>query len=171
MENFFPGGADETLEVVFRLLLNALVEESADLGVFFERLIDFCGARIGDDFFHDQRVQLRVLRLLEPVILEQTLELGVEVLVVAHALDVMAHGDPLDVQDRHADPQRAVREHEPAHVFGRTDEVAMAAEAVLEFLAEALEEVDVLRLLAGELEQRAHPVVVPRSLGRAWSTT
>ena len=53
-----------------------------------------------------------------------------------------------------------VREHGAGDLLRRTDDLAAAAEPALELLAEALEELDVLGLLAGEAEQRAHPTGV-----------
>src|SRR5512139_3972854 len=54
--------------------------------------------------------------------------------------------------------------NEAANLFGRADEVALAAEALFKLLAETFEEVDMLRLFAGKPEQRPNSVVVPREL-------
>ena len=81
-----------------------------------------------------------------------------------HAFDIVPEGNPFDVEDRDAGPERAVRQHETRDILGRSDEVALAAEACLEFLAEALEQVNVLGFLAGKLKQRAHAVVVAGKL-------
>src|SRR5262245_40998144 len=105
-----------------------------------------------------------MLGLLQPLVFQQVLELWVEILVVLHAFDVVPESHPLDVQDRNRDSQGTVRKHEPLHILCGTDKVALVAEACFEFLAEALEKVNVLRLLAGKLEQSTDLVVVSREL-------
>ena len=102
-----------------------------------------------------------MLRLLHPVVAQQALELRVEVLVVADALDVVPLRHPLDLQDHERHGERVVRQHRArdrrAAARSRRSGVPKPR---CELLAEALEEVDVLRLLAREREQRADAVVV-----------
>ena len=50
-------------------------------------------------------------------------------------------------------------------VLGRADERAGARKALLEVLAEGLEQMDMLGLLAGKLQQRAHPIIVAGEMG------
>jgi len=68
------------------------------------------------------------------------------------------------MQDRNADPERAVRQNKFLHVLSRSDKFAGAAEARFEFLAEAFEKVNMLGFLAGKLQKRARPVIVAREL-------
>ena len=105
-----------------------------------------------------------MLRLFQPVVLEQALELMVEILIVPDAFDVMPERDPLDMQDRNPDSQRTVGQDKSVDIFCRTDKVALAAETCFEFLPEALEKMNMLRLFAGELEQSTDTIVVAREL-------
>ena len=59
-----------------------------------------------------------------------------------------------------ADRERIVAEDLGADRFGRADHLAFDREAPLERRVEALEQMDVLGFLAGEVEQRADPPVV-----------
>src|SRR5688572_15706678 len=154
------GRLHETLDIELGLLLDALIQESADLCVLLKSLVDLLRRGIAHDFLNHQRIELGVLRLFEPVMLEQALELRVEILVIFNALDVVSQGDPFDVQNRYADAQRAVRQHVTRNLLGRADEVARAAEALVELLRKTLEQVNVLGFLAGKLKKGAHAVVV-----------
>ena len=58
------------------------------------------------------------------------------------------------------DAQRRVVEDGRGDLLGRADHAAGRAEPLLELLHEPLEELDVLRLLLGEAQERAHLVVV-----------
>lgn len=60
--------------------------------------------------------------------------------------------------ERHA--ERVVGEHGSRDLVWRADDFAAHAKAPLELVAKAPEQVDVLGLLRGEAEQRAHAVVV-----------
>ena len=72
----------------------------------------------------------------------------------------MLLGHPLDHQDDEADRERIVAEHLGADRFGRADHPAFDREAADEGGVEALEQMDVLGFLAGEVEERPHPPVV-----------
>jgi hypothetical protein len=63
--------------------------------------------------------------------------------------------EPLDVQDENRDRERRVREDGARDRVRRADDFAAVAEPPLELRAEAPEQVDVLRLLGRELEERA----------------
>ena len=104
-----PGSLNEAFRFELRLLLDAVIEKHADFGVLLKGLIDLFWSRILHDRLHDQSVELGMLRLFQPVVLEQALELRVEVLIIPDALDVVPQSDPLDVENRNPDPQRAVR--------------------------------------------------------------
>src|SRR5215510_3555478 len=93
--------------------------------------------------------------------LEQALELRIEVLIVLHGLDPVTLRHPLDVVRRQRHRERLVAEHRLRDRLGRSDLLARRAEALLEFLTEAPEEMDVLGLLRGELEK------CPRRVGLA----
>lgn len=103
--------------------------------------------------------------------LEQALELWVEPLVVSGAVDVVTLRHPLDVQDDERDGQWVMGENGLGDLFGRPDDRAPGAEAALEILGEALEQLDVLGLFGGELQESARAVVVRPDFGRAWSRT
>src|SRR5262245_54803599 len=95
---------------------------------------------------------------------QQALELRVEILIILNPFYVVPQSHPLDVQDRNPDSQRTVRKHEPLHILCGANKVALVAEASFEFLAEALENVNVLRLLAGKLERSTDLVAVSGEL-------
>src|SRR5882724_1510605 len=95
---------------------------------------------------------------------QQALELWVEVAVVLDALDVVSLGHPLDVQARQRDRQRGVRKHGLGKRIRRADYRAGAAESTLDLLPQPLEQMDVLGLLARELQQGADSIVVSLQL-------
>ena len=66
------------------------------------------------------------------------------------------------MEDQQRDRERLVGQHSLGHRLGRADDGAGRAEARLELLLEALEQVDVLGLLARELQEGAGPRVVRR---------
>src|SRR5262245_54049191 len=105
-----------------------------------------------------------MLRLFQPVMLQQACKLWIQILVVLDALDVMSQGHPLDVENRKRYSQSAVREHKPCHVIRRANELTLATETFLELLTEAFEEVNMLGFLAGESQQGSDPVVVSGEL-------
>ncbi len=72
----------------------------------------------------------------------------------------MRLGHPLDHQDDQPDRERVVAEHLRADRLGRADHLAFDREAADERFVEALEQMDVLGFLAGEIEQGADPPVV-----------
>ena len=80
------------------------------------------------------------------------------------AAEVMLLGHPLDHQDDQADRERIVAEDLGADRFGRADHLALDREAADERCVEALEQMDVLGFLAGEVEQRADAPVVAAQL-------
>ena len=65
--------------------MRPLVEEGADLEELVDRLVDLGLAAAFGERVDDQRVELGVLRFLDPVMLQQALEQRVEVAVVADA--------------------------------------------------------------------------------------
>src|SRR4030095_12552729 len=138
------GGPGEVVHVELHLLGESPVQHAADLEVLAHRSVDGRSVEGAAEALPHQRVELRVLRLLHPVMLEQALELGIEILVVPHALDPVPLRHPLDVQDGQGHRERRVAEHGLGHGVGRADHLAGGAEAALEFRAEAAEEVDVL---------------------------
>ena len=119
-------------------------------------------AAFGERLDH-QRVELGVLRLLHPVMLQEALEQGIEVGVVPDAVDIMVLGHPLDHQDDQRDRERIVAKHLGGDRLGRADHGAGRAEALGEQGVELAEQVDVLGLLAGEVEQGADAMIVARS--------
>lgn len=143
---------------------NAVIQKHADIGVVFKGLIDLalrCLLRQGVDH---QGIELGVLGLLQPVVLEQAFELLVQILIIPYALDIVSLGHPLDVENRERHSQRAVREHKPCHIIRGANEITLVAETLLEFFAEAFEEVNVLGFLAGKSEQGPDPVIISGEL-------
>ena len=132
------GRLHEALDIEFRLLLDPLVQECADLGVFLKGLVDLFLRGACRQLLDDQRIELGVLRLFEPVMLEQALELRVQLLVVFYSLDVMTQGDPLDVQNRDPNSQRAVGQNEFLYVFGRADKRRTCCRILLRSLDEMI---------------------------------
>jgi hypothetical protein len=93
-------------------------------------------------------------------------ELPVEALVIANAFDEVALGHPFEMQDQQRHRQRLVLQHGLGDHLGRADHLALRAEALLELGTEALEEIDVLGLLPGELQEGAAARVIA---GEAWA--
>src|SRR4029453_6880135 len=127
------GGPGEVVHVEFDLLGERAVQHAADLEVLAHRSVDSRGVEVAAERLHHQRVELGVLRLLHPVVLEQALELRIELLVLLRALEPVPLRHPLDVQDRQGHRERRVAEHGPGHGVGRADHLAGGAEAALEF--------------------------------------
>jgi len=101
----------EGIEIEIDLLLEPRVDEAADLEVLLDRRFNLgSAAPLGQGLDHE-RVQLGVLRLFHPVMLEQAFELRVELPVVSNAIDVMALRHPLDVQNRDGYGQRVMSQH------------------------------------------------------------
>ncbi len=92
--------------------------------------------------------------------LEEALELGIEARVVAHAFGVVRLGHPFDGEGRDRHRQRVVGEHRLGDVPRWPDRVDLDRKSRAELLGEAVEQVDVLGLLARELQERADLVVV-----------
>src|SRR5215204_1381076 len=154
----------ESVEVEPSLGAEALVEKAADLEELVDRLIDLLFAAIFGERIDDQGVELGVLRLLHPVMLHQALEERIKVTVVPDRSEIMLLGHPLDHQDDEADRERIVAKHFGADRFRRPDHLALDREAPDESFVEPLKEVDVLRLLAREVEDCADPPVVAEQM-------
>ena len=110
-------------EVEFDLLLQALVDDPADGEVVLEALLDLGVRALVGQGFHHQGVELGVLGLLEPVVLQEALELGIEVALPANAVHVVPRlREPLDVQDHGARRRagRATGRPAPAPPAGRS---------------------------------------------------
>ena len=75
------------------------------------------------------------------------------------AVHVMALGHPLDLKDQQCDGEWLVARTALAIVFGRTDHRAGHAETGRKLDAEAVEQMDVLGLLTGELSRARTDVV------------
>src|SRR5688572_10017690 len=150
----------ECVEIERRLGLQAAVEELRDREDVVDGLIDLGLAASFGKRIHDQSVELRVLRFVDPVMLEQTLEERVDVAVVLDAAEVVLLRHPFDHQDDEADRERIVAEDLVTDCLGWSDHWNFDREASDESCVEALEQMDVLRFLAGEVEQRANTPVI-----------
>src|SRR5205085_12375102 len=100
----------------------------------------------------------------EPVVFQQARELRIEFLIVLHTVDEVPLHHPLDVQRRQRNAERIVRENRAGNRLRRTDHGATTAESFFEFLAEALEQLNVFGLFTRELQQRAHAIIVAPEL-------
>ena len=86
----------ERIEIEAGLGLEAVVEKSANLEEFVNRLVDLLlGAPFGERL-DDQGIELRVLSLFLPMVEHQALEERVDVAVVADRAQVMRLAHPLD---------------------------------------------------------------------------
>src|SRR5690349_17753483 len=83
-----------------------------------------------------QRVELRVLCFLHPVMAQQALELRVEVFVVSNAVERMRLCHPLDPQDDERHAQRAVGQNGLSDFLRRPDGFAVRHEACLKLFRE-----------------------------------
>ena len=101
-----------------------------------------------------------MLRFLHPMVLEQALEQRIEVAIVADRAEIVLLAHPLDHQDHETDRERVVAQDLGADRLGRTDHLALDRKAADERLVEPLEQLDVLGLLRGEIENRADAPVV-----------
>src|SRR5262245_10627664 len=67
---------------------------------------------------------------------------------------------PLDVQDDERDRERMLRQNRLSDGFRRSDNLAGRAEGAEEVCPESLEEVDVFRFLAGEIQKCSNARIV-----------
>src|SRR5262249_34771548 len=105
-----------------------------------------------------------MLRLFQPVMLQQACKLRIQILIVLDALDIVSQGHPLDVENRKRHSQSTIRDHKLCSVLRRADEFTLTAETLLELLTKTFKEMNVLGFLAGESEQSPDPVVVAGKL-------
>ncbi len=155
-----PGCSLESFDVELGLLVEAVLQELDQPLVVDDAVLDLGGAELARDLVRDEGVDFRVLRLLEPVVVEEFLEERVDHLGGFDALDVVLLRHPLDVEDQQGDAELRVLEHRVGDVARRSDDVRAAAEARAEGAREALEELDVLGFFAGELEERPDLVIL-----------
>src|SRR5215470_14487054 len=81
-------------------------------------------------------------------------------MIDANALEVMSLLHPLDVKDDEGHSQRMMRENRPRNFVRRPDGLAWRSKTLLEFGGKLFEQLDVLGLLAGELQKSPRLVVV-----------
>src|SRR5262245_45676565 len=95
---------------------------------------------------------------------QQALELGIEILIVLDAIKVVTLRHPFNLQNGKSYRQRIMLEHFFSNCFRWSNHRTDDGEVVVKLLAEAFEQVNVLRLFTGKLQQRAHAVVVAAQL-------
>ena len=64
------------------LLRKGRVEHAADLEILLDGALDLVRGPVLDQCLHHQDIELGVLRLLHPMVLQEALELRIEILVV-----------------------------------------------------------------------------------------
>jgi hypothetical protein len=149
------GHAFERFEIELRLACERALEQRQDALVVGDPLTDLGRAEASGDLVRDQRIELCVLRFLEPVVVEQAFEQRIERGLGLDALDVVLLRHPLDVEDDQRDTELRVLENRVRDVARGTDHLTGRVEAFAKQLREALEELDVLRLFTRKLEQRS----------------
>lgn len=103
-----------------------------------------------------------MLRLFQPMVLQQALELSIQALIILDRFDVVRLDEPLDMQCQQRHREWAVGEYLCCDRLRRSNHFAALAEAGVELLAESLEELDVLGLFARELYEHPCPIIVSR---------
>src|SRR5262249_3304793 len=96
---------------------------------------------------------------------QQALELRIQALVVANAVQVVALRHPFDVEYDQSHAQRMMRENRARYRLRRPDGLAWRRKSFLELSCELFEQLDVLGFLAGEPQKRSRPIVVFVQMG------
>src|SRR5262245_47675692 len=73
---------NEAVRFELSLLLDAVINERSDFGVLRKSLIDLFGGSALHDRLDNQSIELGMLRLFQPVVHEQALELRIEVMII-----------------------------------------------------------------------------------------
>src|SRR5262245_6686743 len=100
---------NEAVRFELSLLLDAVIDKRSISGVLGKSLIDLFGDSTLHDRLDNQSIELGMLRLFQPMVLEQTLELRIKALIIHDALDVVPQSQPLDMENRDPDAQWTVR--------------------------------------------------------------
>jgi hypothetical protein len=87
----------EAVHVETELHVEQIAQLRDELQVFFDSRAALPWCELRGDLFRDERVELRVLRFLQPVVLEQALELRIERTVVVDRIHIVSLCHPLDV--------------------------------------------------------------------------
>jgi hypothetical protein len=99
------GHALERFEIELRLARQRALEQRQDALVVGDPLTDLGRAEPPGDLVRDQRIELGVLRFLEPVVVKQALEQRIESSLGLDALDVVLLRHPLDVENDQRDTE------------------------------------------------------------------
>ena len=91
---------------------------------------------------------------------QQALELRIELVIVADALEIVLLRRPFDSENDERHAQRTVRQHRPPDFLRWANGFAIRDEALIEFLGKFFEQVNVFRLFTGELQKRSRAIVV-----------
>jgi hypothetical protein len=110
-------------------------------------------AALGERLEH-QAIELGVLRLLDPMVLEQTPKLRIEILVVLDTPQVVTLRHPLEAEDCDGDREGTVAQDRPADLVGRTDETARRTELAVKLAQHGAKQLAVLLLFVGKVAQR-----------------
>lgn len=100
------------------------------------------------------------MRLFYPVMTQQAFELRIEFTIVADTLEIVPLRRPFDSENDQRHSQRTMGQNGLADFLGWANRFAIRHEVLLEFLGECFEQVNVLRLFAGELQERSRAIVV-----------
>src|SRR6187397_3028273 len=92
--------------------------------------------------------------------LQEALELRIQSLVGQDAVEVVALGHPLDVQNDERNSQGMLGQNSLRNCLGRPDDTAIAAERVEEIVTEPFEQIDVLGFLTRKVQKCADARVV-----------
>src|SRR5829696_6423869 len=95
---------------------------------------------------------------------EQALELRIELFIVLDAIDKVRLHHPFDVQRRDCDAQRVVCQYRARDLFRWSNDRAISAKTFFKFLPETFEQLNMLGLFTGKLQERTHTIVVATEL-------
>jgi len=147
-------GPFQRFEVQTRLLGKPRIKECADLEILLQPGCDVLRrAALGERFEH-QAIELGVLRLLDPVMLEQTLKLWIEILVVLDTPQVVSLRHPLEAEDCDGNREGMVAQDRPADLVGRTDETAWRTESAVKLAQHRTKQLAMLLFFIDKVAQR-----------------
>src|SRR6185503_5950450 len=88
-----------------------------------------------------------------------------QLLIILDAINIVVLNHPFDVQGYQGNTQRIVRKDLRRDSFGWSNYRTFGFKAVRELLPESLEELNVLRFFAGELQKRSRSKIVGLQMG------
>src|SRR5262245_20107171 len=128
---------------------------------FVDRRLALLDGEVLRDLGDEQRVELGVARLVDPVEPQDVAEQRIEILVIAYVFDVVQLDEPLDETREQERRERRGGQHRLRDGFTSIDETALVTEALLNVREGAPHHLLMLDLFLGEPQQGPKPSLVP----------